>query len=208
MAVITLSRQYGAGGLEIGAALSERLGYDFVDSSLLREVARRLEVPEEVIQNWDERRENLVLRLFRTLQAAHPEMAAPVPLPPDATAPDPDRMVAVIREVVEEESRGDRAVIVGRGAAFILGPRPGAHHFRLVAPRALRIERIAERLGLTSEAAGRRVDQCDRDRIAWLKHHFGVDPADPTHYTLVLNTGRMSTSDAVGAILRASGLDR
>jgi len=207
MAVLTLSRQYGAGGLEVGQQLASRLGYDFLDSKLLDEVARRLEVPEALVRTWDERREGLILRLFRALQSAHPEYAAPAPLVGDAPTPDPDRVAEVISQVIVEEARGQRAVIVGRGAAFALRGAAGAHHFRLIAPRDARIARVAQRLVISAEEAAKRVDQADRDRLAWIRHHWNADAGDPIHYSLVINTAAVGVDGAVDLILRAAGLE-
>ncbi len=206
MAILTLSRQYGAGGLEVGQRLALRLSYDFMDSRLLDEVARRLKLPEEVVRSWDERREGLVLRLFRALQSAHPEYAAPTPMVEGAPTPDPDRVAEVVREVILEEARGNRAVIVGRGAAFILRGFADAHHFRLVAPREARIARVAQRLGLPSEEAAKQVDQADKERVAWIRHFWNADANDAIHYSLVVNTQALGVERSVEVILRAAGL--
>ena len=151
MPIITLSREYGAGGLEVGQFVARELGADCVDARLISEVARRLELPEEWVERWDERREGLAFRMLRALQSAHPEYA-PVA---GATSrePDPDHFVEVVREVMLEEARSGNAVFVGRGGAFLLREHPGALHVRLVAPRAVRVERIEARCSLSREEA-------------------------------------------------------
>ena len=47
MPVITVTRQFGAGGATVGRMLADRLRADFLDSSIINEVARRLQLPKE-----------------------------------------------------------------------------------------------------------------------------------------------------------------
>jgi cytidylate kinase len=190
MSIITLSREYGAGGLTVGLRVAELLKIDFLDSALVEEVARRLQIPSEAVERWDERREGVILRLLRALEAAHPEYAPASPVAREAleAGPDPERIWRVVQEVIREEARTRPAVIVGRGGAFLLARWPGAFHFRLIAPRDARVRSVAGRHGLDYAEAARRVDGADRERADFLRHRFGVNVDDPHHYALVLNT--------------------
>ena len=196
MPVITLSREYGSGGLSVGRRVAELLGLDFVDHDLIVEVARRLEVSREAVHRWDERREGIVLRLLRALRAAHPEYAPGAALPEVVSASgDPETVGRVTREVIEDEARTGRALFVGRGAAFILPAGPEVHHFRIVAPRAWRIERLVAS-GRTADEAEKLIERIDRERLDYLRHHFGVDARYWAHYSLVLNTGCLGIEGA------------
>ncbi|MCB1161676.1 cytidylate kinase-like family protein [bacterium] len=193
MPIVTLSRQYGAGGLAIGRRVAELLGAEFVESALIEEVARRLGMPADAVRRWDERRESLILRLLRSLEDAHPEFASGGALSIKAREhlPSPERFAAILREVIEEEARGDNAVIVGRGGAFVLAGWPNAWHFRLVAPRDARLARTTAREAIDAAEAERRLDAIDRERADYLSHHFDVDWADPLHYAMVINTAAL-----------------
>lgn len=196
--IVTVSREYGSGGREFGQTLAALLGWECVDSRIVNEVARRMDCPEEVVERWDERAEGMILRLLRTLQSAHPELVAPGPVTPALISgdPSPERLAATVREVIGEEARRGQAVIVGRGAAWILREHPGCLHVRLVASKEDRLRRIADRLGLSREEACRRLDQVDRERGAYLKQRFGVDWRDPLHFALVFNTSLVSIAKA------------
>jgi CMP/dCMP kinase len=197
--VVTVSREFGSGGRVFGRLLAERLGWDYLDSRLVDEVANRMRCPEELVQRWEERGEGIILRLLRALQASHPEAQAPDPIHPPFPPGDflPERVTAMVAEVIREEGRRGHAVIVGRGAAWLLGPDPGCFHVRLVGDREDRIARIAERLSLGRDDATRLVDRTDRDRASYLKHEFGVDWRDPHHFHLVINTSRTPAETAV-----------
>lgn len=200
MPIVTLSREYAAGGLRVGRRVAEKLGLDLIDAILVTEVARRLQVPEEAVRRWDERREGIVLRLLRSIRAAHPEYAAGSLVPEAAEAVgDAEIVLRVTQEVIEEQARTGSAVFVGRGAAFVLPAGPGTHHFRLVAPFDWRVARLAAE-GVEAAAAQRTIEQRDRERVDYVRHHYGLDPREPRHYTLVLNMARIGVEEAAEII--------
>src|SRR5262249_30904626 len=91
-------------------------------------------------------------------------------------------------------------VIVGRGAAFIL-PAESTLRVRLAAPVKERIATLSRNLGLPEKEAVRRVRTIDRERIDFVQNHFLKDPADPRHYDLVLNAGRLPVAAEAGLII-------
>lgn len=204
MPVVTLSREYGAGGLVVGQRVAELLPADLYDSMLIAEVAWRLQLPEETVERLDERREGIVLRLLRAMQTTHPEYAALPPLTDDLLrgGSDPEAVARVVAEVVEEAARTDRAVVVGRGSVMILAEWPGVVHVRLVAPRDVRIRRVAARAGTDEAAAARQVDAADKERTGYLKHLFGEDGRDPLRYSLVVNTATVEFEAAAQLIVQ------
>lgn len=197
--IVTVSREYGSGGREFGLTLANRLGWDSVDSRIVDEVARRMQCPEDVVERWDERAEGMILRLLRTLQSAHPEMVAPGPVAPPFVSgdPSPERLLATVREVIREEARSGKSVIVGRGATWILQTQPDCLHIRLVAAKEDRVRRIASRFALSQEDALKKLEQIDRERSTYLKQNFGIDWRDPLHFALVVNTSLVPVPKAV-----------
>ena len=206
MPVITISREYGAGGLRIGRRVADRLGLDFFDALLIEETARRLRVSEDAVRRWDERGEGLLLRVLRAMRTAHPEYASGSAWPDaeEGTA-DPERISRVTREIIEEVGRAGNAVIVGRGGAFILQADEGVHHFRIVAPRAQRILWLLES-GRSEDEAARTLDRVDRERLALVRRLFGVDARDAGHYCLVVNTGCVSIESAADLLVEIAGI--
>ncbi len=207
MPIVTISREFGSGGLTIGRRVAELLGADFLDAVLVQEVARRLQVRQDAVERWDERREGVILRLLRALQVSHPEYVAVVSEEGLEPVLDADRISQTVGSVIEEAARpGGNAVIVGRGGVFILKNREGVHHFRLVAAREIRIQRERERSGIGAKEASTLVDRRDREREVYLRHLFGADSSDPHHYALVLNTGVLGPEATARIIVQtASG---
>jgi cytidylate kinase len=78
------------------------------------------------------------------------------------------------------------------------------HHVRVVAPRARRILRLLESGGSEDEVA-RTLDRVDRERLAFVRHRFGVDARDAGHYCLVVNTGCLSLESAADLLVGIAG---
>jgi cytidylate kinase len=111
-------------------------------------------------------------------------------------------MTAIITELGE---RGD-IVVLGRGSQLILRDLPAALHVLTLAPRELRVERLAQREGIDPEEAARRVDASDKARFAFYRKFWKVDVNDPTLYDISLETTHLSFetgAELVAAAARA-----
>src|SRR5262245_35696328 len=121
MPVITVSRLTGSGGAEIGRRLAERLDASYLNTQIIREVARRLGFSEADAAAYDERAEAFIERLARVLWLTDPGLAPfgqPAPdIPFESTT---QAFVAITRQLVQEAARTGNAVIFGHGAQFIL----------------------------------------------------------------------------------------
>ena len=210
MPVITIGRQFGAGGATVGHMLAERLDADVLDSRIIDEVARRLQLPKEEVEAEDEHPGSLLARLLVALGSASSEPL----IPPEATAWTPpnaaptfDTRKAVLhitQHVIEEAARAGNVVIVGRGGAYILRDFPGALHVFLRAAEAVRVKTIMERFKIASEEeARRRLKQTEENWTSYIKQVYGHDRTHPGHYDMVLDTGRLGYEAAVDAVLTA-----
>ena len=210
MPVITIGRQYGAGGATVGHMLAERLHADFLDSNIIDEVARRLQVPKEEVEAEDEHPGSLLARLLVALGSASSEPL----IPPEATAWTPPNaaptfdtrkaVLTITQHVLQEAARAGNVVIVGRGGAYILRDFPGALHVFLRASEANRVKTIMARFNITSEdEARKRIKQTDENWTAYIKQVYGHDRNHPGHYDMVLDTGRLGYDTTVEAILTA-----
>ena len=107
-----------------------------------------------------------------------------------------------LARVVRALSRHGGAVIVGRGSQFVVDPDT-ALRVRVVCPREQRIAGYAQRGGLDLKQAEREVARGDRERAAFLRRYHEKDPGHPSHYDLVVSTGRMGV-DAVAVVIVAA----
>ena len=209
MPVITIGRQFGAGGRTVGEMLARELKADLLESQIIDEVAHRLQLPKEEVEAEDEQPGSLLARLLVALGSASSEPL----IPPEVTAWNPpyadpafDTRKAVLQitqHVIEEAARAGNVVIVGRGGAYILSDLPGALHVFLRAASEVRVKTIMARFDLPEEEARRRMKQTDENWTAYIKQVYGHDRNLASHYDIVLDTGRLGYEATLAAILAA-----
>jgi CMP/dCMP kinase len=199
--LITISRQFGAGGSEVAKRVAAALGWRVVDNELVEEVAARAGMPVTEVAEREERCATFVERLARALAVASPEV-----FPPPDTAgamvevPEAD-LVKITETVVAEIARRGRVVFVGRAATAVLSREADALHVRLVAPRGFRIKVAAARLGSTPEKAAAVLDETDKMRARYNREYYHRDWNDPLNYHLVINTGVLGFDGATEVVV-------
>src|SRR5690606_25087412 len=102
------------------------------------------------------------------------------------------------------EHAADGAVILGRAGAIILRDEPRALHVRLDGPVERRVQRAMEMEGLTREDAERLRKSGDRAREAYVRHFYGCDARDPSHYHLVIDSTALPLETVVDVIATAA----
>jgi cytidylate kinase len=210
MPVITIGRQFGAGGTTVGAMLARELKADLLESRIIDEVAHRLQLPKEEVEAEDEQPGSLLARLLIALGSASSEPL----IPPEATAWSPPNtdpafdtrkaVLLITQHVIQEAAHVGNVVIVGRGGGYILRDFPGALHVFLLADTSVRVKTIMERFKIASEEeARRRLMRTDENWTAYIKQVYGHDRNMAAHYDMVLDTGRLGYETTVAAILAA-----
>ncbi|MCL5108774.1 MAG: cytidylate kinase-like family protein [Chloroflexi bacterium] len=204
--IVTIARQLGSGGASIGQKVAERLSIPYVDREILQRAAQLAQVSEESLRGADERQPSLLERMSALIVGYQAPMA-PEYAPPEAVFL-PEAGYEIFRQLVEgairEIAQRDGAVIVGRGGQVILRENPEALHVYIYAPRAVRIQRIAEREGLSPSQARQLVKDSDRNREGYLRTYYGVDWHDPELYDLIINTARLSVDVAADLVVKAA----
>ena len=195
MSVVTLSRQYGAGGLRIGPVVAEALGFTFVDREIALEAARRMGVEPEVVEGLDERVPALVEQLGMTLAASAPPFGV-LPPPIEAYSLDDRTLAEATRRVIISLAEAGGYVILGRGGQAALAERPDACHLALVGDIRDRARRVMARQTVEERAARERCERVDSERRAYVRRFYGVDIRDPLLYDCVLNTTRLGVDEA------------
>jgi cytidylate kinase len=204
--VITISRQFMAGGSEVAKRVADALGWTVVDDALIEAVAERSGFTPEDVKSLEESVPSFMERFAQSSALSSPEnlLSTPNILEGPATV----RLAHVTREVIQELGQRDGIVFVGRAAAAVLASERNAIHVRLVAPLAGRVHEAMSRLDLDEEEARVFVEGRDDDRARYHKELFGRDWNDAVNYHLVLNTellGRAGAAELVVARARSLG---
>jgi len=210
MGVVTITRQYGAGGSLVAQRVAESLGWTVIDNEFVGEVAQRAGLPPEEVAAREERAPSLIERLASTLAVSAPEVF--VPAAAREHEPDEEALIRVTERVIAEAATHGRVVLVGRGATAYLGTAPeGARalHAYVVAPRSVRIHTVAERLAVGTEEATQMVDDIDAARERYLERYYRRRRDDAANYHVVVNTawlGYGAAADLIVAAVRQAGL--
>lgn len=199
--LITISRQFGAGGSEVAARVARALDWRLVDNELVERVAARAGLAPEDVADREERVSTFIERLARTLVAATPELAVPPDAGGTASSLSEDDLVRVTELVVEEVAAEGRVVLVGRAAPAVLARERDAIHVKIVAPLEWRVRAAAERLGVSLEDAGKVTEETDKMRARYHRQHYQRDWSDPTLYHLMLNTAALGLDGAAEVVV-------
>ena len=189
-AMVTVSREPGSGGKLVAAQVAAALGLDLFHQEVIHEMAQSAKVSAQLAQTLDERRLTTLENWIASLV--------------DDRHLWPDQYLRHLMKVIGTIGKHGGAVIVGRGANFILAPE-GRMRVRVVAPRALRIENVCREYGVAADDAQRRIIRTESDRRAFIRKYFNADIDDPLNYDLIINTGTVSLQTAADAVCAALG---
>ena len=186
--VITVSKEPGADGNILAQKIAERLDLDIFNRDIIKGIAESAKISASVIETLEKKRLSGVEDFISSLVNKHY-------LYPGVYL---EHLMKVVCTIAEH----GRAVIVGRGANFILPPEK-RFSVRMVAPLDVRIQNIARRFDVSAEEAKRRVIRRESRRSAFIRHSFNADISDPLHYDLTITTGKLSIESAVEAVIGA-----
>ena len=195
--LITISREFGAGGSELGVLLGQELGWRVLDHELVQQLASRLRCEEGEIIAMDEHAPSFLERLAAAAVVTAPESRAHST--PWTT--DPDCIAAAAREVLLEAARNLPLIVVGHGGNCLFRARPDVLRIRVTAPVDTRVRRVAQRTGMPPLRAAAEVRRKDADRQQYLQRYYHSNMNDPCEYDIQLNTGVVPIEASVRAIL-------
>ena len=194
MAVITISRQFGAGGITLGEMVATKLGYTFFDNEIIQKVAQKAKVSTHWVESMEKEAGGKIQRFISGLV---PKRFVDRILDQQYGYIDEEIYVDLLHDIICKIAAEDNAIILGRGGQYILKDHPNAYHVLLIADKDYRVQFIENKYQLTPKEALQTVNNEDRRRIN-LYRKFGKEDYDaPIHYHLMLNTSLLSLEKAV-----------
>ena len=193
--VITIGRQYGSGGREVGETLARELGIHFYDKNILRMNSDESGIKESYFYLADEKAGNKLL--YRIINSLKPELREPSFGSDVVSADNLFRFQSeVIRKLAAEES----CVIIGRCAEYLLKGTEGLLRVYVYADMDYRIRRIT-RLGYYEpDEVAKNIRRMDKERREYHRYYTGLDWEDLNNYDLLVNTGTLGIDGAVRVI--------
>jgi len=193
--IITVEREYGAGGSLVAAELAHRKGWQLLDQQLTGEIAKMAAVDHKVVARCDEKVDTLMHRLAKVFWRGSYERALPVA---DYHIFDADMMVDLAHRLIEEKARVGHCVIVGRGAPYILRDRQDTFRVFVYGSREEKIRRMV-RLKMSEAEATEMVDTIDQERAAFVRKYFNAEWPSRWLYHMMINSdsGLEFVTDAI-----------
>jgi cytidylate kinase len=188
--IVTISRQAATNGELIGRLVAERLGVPSYDRELVEEMARRLQVDPDVMRVFDEVAVTPIQSIISEWRSSLNEVV----------------YERLLRQALHGLATENRAVIIGRGANFVLRGSQ-VLNVRLVAPMALRVGIAQVEYDLSETDARRLIRREDADRAHFIRTMFHHDIDDATQYDLMVNLAEFPPESAVELILRAAHIN-
>jgi CMP/dCMP kinase len=192
---ITISREMGAGGIEIAGLLANWLtngseyAWTVFDRNLAELVWKNENLPGPVVRFFEQETPKAIQEVVQDLLGVRTTGSQMV----EHTA------LTVLRLA----SLGN-AIFIGRGANIITANQKSVFHVRLVAPFAKRVRQIEEDHRLGTEEAVELIAATDDARRRYVKHYFRADIDDPINYHFVINTGLTGCEAAARTIANAT----
>lgn len=185
---VAISRLPGARGEEVAQGIGQALGYDLFDQEIIHQIAQRADLSDRVVSALDEKNRSMLSEWLVAFGA--------------------DRYLSTyeyvyqLRKVIGAIARHGRAVIIGRGAHLILGPRE-ALRVLVIAPLEVRVANVAVASSMPPREARRWILAKEAERQSFLAKHFHARLGDPEAFDIVINTEVLGTSGAVEAVRAA-----
>ena len=195
--VITISRQFGTGGHEIGAELARRLGVKLLDKQILNEVASRMRSVEDAVEKI-EARNPLWRDDFTNFYRTYMTNAEYNGQEQEQTSRKLFRAQAdVIRRIADEES----CIIIGRCGFDIFADHPNALKIFIHSTMDVRKRRIAEKYDISESDAAAMIVDNDYSRELYTKTFTGRDWKDATNYDISLDVRKFGVNGAVDFLM-------
>ena len=194
MAVITISRQFGAGGWTLGERLSRKLGYRYVHEDMIREVAAKAKVSPTRIKTIEKRGASKLMKfLDKVVTTSYVDRI----LSDKYGFVDEKTYVDVVKKIIQELHEEGNVVIIGRGSQYVLRGYEDVWKILLVGDLEYRIDFFKNRFKLSRSEAENAVKRRDQIRSRFLNFFLEAESHnDPLTYDMVLNMTRLSMEQA------------
>ena len=191
--IITIGRQFGSGGKEVGIRVAKELGIPFYDKEILQETAKKSGLCEKIVENFDERPKSLLYSI-----AMDSYMFA---LPGTGVGDSLEQQVylATFNTIRHIAGQGP-CVIIGRCADYALAGDPDHLSIFIHAPIEDRIRRVSERQGISPDKARTLINKTDKRRASYYEYYSSQKWGAVDSYDFCLNSSYLGLGRTVELI--------
>lgn len=198
--IVTIGREFGSGGRQIGEQLAEELGINYYDKVILALASEKSGLSQEYIDRMEEQASSSFLFNLSMNAINTPDFFYQYDIPAS------DRaffaQTAAIKELASKES----CVIVGRCADYILRENNNCLKVFIRASKEERLKRLVDEYGIVEKEAKERLEKMDKGRANYYKHYTGERWGQADLYDLIINSDVSGIGGAVKIIKTMAGL--
>lgn len=181
--VITISRQFGSLGREIGKRLAHALGVKYYDREMIEQTAERMHIEAAALSKYDESSTGRFSRMIHPLGLGQTTTHK--------------RVFQYQRSMILNIASNESCVIVGRCADYILQDDPNAFHIFIYAPYKARLRNAVAELGLDEGYAVKMIKEVDEARNVYHKYYTGEDEDSIKYRNICIDSSIMNIDDTV-----------
>ena len=197
--VITIAREYGSGGREIGQRLSQSLGIPFYDKELIDLAAKENGMKTDYVAAHEQNiPSNLLYEMIMQ------DFTAPV----ERSLSFDDALFVTQSKIIRKLATEQSCIIVGRCADYVLRDFSSCLKVFVHADYEDKLQRIVQKYGEQADAAREKLKYTDRGRANHYKTYTGQVWNEATHYDLCLNSTRLGISGCCDLILKMLGKEQ
>lgn len=198
--IITISREYGSGGREVGLTVAKKLGMEFYDKELIEAAAKEIGFPVDLIADREQRLTNSLLYNF----AMGTLYGISYPKEPKITElPLTEQIYQAQKKAIEEAAKRGSCIFIGRCADYILKSRPDVLRVFIYADRDIRKRRAIEEYGEIEEYIDEFMYQTDKRRRIHYENYTNQKWGSRENYDLMLNSGDLGLEKCVELLCEA-----
>lgn len=195
--VITIGREFGSGGLQIGQKLAESLGIKCYDRELLQLAAKESGLCQEIFENQDEKpTSSFLYSLVMDTYSINGYTSAPF-----LDMPLNHKVFLAQFETIKKIAARESCVIVGRCADYALAENPNCINVFIHADMDFKIKRVANEFQLNDNKAKDMILKTDKKRASYYNYYTSKKWGDATAYDLTLDSSQIGIDGCVEVIL-------
>ena len=162
--IVTIDRQFGSGGKEVGIRVAKELGIPFYDEELIQEAAKKSGISEKLFESFDERPKSLLYSIAMDSYMFN--------LPGSISSDSLEQQVYLATfDTIRQLAAEGPCVIIGRCADYALAGNPDLLSLFISAPLDVRIERVAKRQNISPEKARQLIIKTDKRRASYYEYY-------------------------------------
>lgn len=190
--ILTIGRQFGSGGREIGQRLAKELGIGYYDKELMAVAARESGLCEEVFEKADERASSGLSYAFTMGYSSFMGMFMPY-----NDILSNDGLFKIQSDAIRKLADNESCVLVGRCADYILRDDPACLSFFIHSSAESRIQKIVERQDVTVEEAQNLMEKTDKSRAAYYNYYTNKTWGMASSYNFSIDVSVLGLDETV-----------